>query len=80
MLLCLHNHQPVGNFDFVLGDACDRSYLPFLEILACFPAIKVTLHYSGFLLWWIGENRPRVLDLLRELVARGQVEILGGGM
>jgi hypothetical protein len=80
LLLCLHHHQPVGNFDSVLGDACDRSYLPFLEILASFPAIKATLHYSGFLLRWIGENRPRVLDLLRELAARGQVEILGGGM
>ena len=22
LLLCLHNHQPVGNFDFVLEQAC----------------------------------------------------------
>ena len=80
LLLCLHNHQPVGNFESVLGEACDRSYLPFLETLARFPAIRVTLHYSGFLLRWIAENRPGVFDLLRELVARGQVEILGGGM
>ncbi len=80
LLLCLHNHQPVGNFDSVLGDASDKSYLPFLETLADFPAIKVTLHYSGFLLLWIAENRPDVFDLLGELVSRGQVEILGGGM
>jgi alpha-amylase len=70
----------VGNFDSVIGDASDKSYLPFLETLADFPAIKVTLHYSGFLLRWIAENRPDVFDLLGELVSRGQVEILGGGM
>ena len=70
LLLCLHNHQPVGNFESVLGEASDRSYLPFLETLARFPAIRVTLHYSGFLLRWIAENRPGVFDLLRELVAR----------
>ncbi len=80
LLLCLHNHQPVGNFESVLGEACDRSYLPFLETLAFFPAIKVTLHYSGFLLRWIAEHRPALFGLLRDLVARGQVEILGGGM
>ncbi len=80
LLLCLHNHQPVGNFDSVLGEACDKSYLPFLETLADFPTIKVTLHYSGFLLRWIAENRMDVFDLLGGLVSRGQVEILGGGM
>ncbi len=80
LLLCLHNHQPVGNFESVLGEACDRSYLPFLETLAFFPAIKVTLHYSGFLLRWIAEHRPALFGLLRDLVARGQVEVLGGGM
>ncbi len=80
LLLCLHNHQPVGNFDSVLGEASDKSYFPFLETLARFPAIKVTLHYSGFLLRWIAENRPECFSLLKELVSRGQVEILGGGM
>ncbi len=80
LLLCLHNHQPVGNFDSVLHEASDRSYLPFLETLARFPSIRVTLHYSGFLLRWIAENRRDVFGTLEELVSRGQAEILGGGM
>ena len=80
LLLCLHNHQPVGNFDSVIGEASDRSYFPFLETVAGFPTIKVTLHYSGFLLRWIAENRPEMFSLLKDLVSRGQVEILGGGM
>ncbi len=80
LLLCLHNHQPVGNFDSVLEEANDRSYLPFLETLARFPAIKVTLHYSGHLLRWIAEKRPETFGLLKEIVSRGQAEILGGGL
>jgi len=80
LLLCLHNHQPVGNFDFVLEEASRNSYLPFLETLERFPGIKLTLHYSGFLLRWLADNRPEVLRLLKTLVSRGQVEILGGGM
>jgi len=79
LLLCLHHHQPVGNFDSVMRQACDRSYLPFLETLSRFPSIRVTLHYSGFLLGWIARNRPDILGLLRDLVVRGQAEILGGG-
>jgi len=79
LLLCLHNHQPVGNFDSVLGEASDRAYSPFLETLVGFPSIRVTMHYSGFLLRWIAENRGDLFALLRELVSRGQVEILGGG-
>ena len=80
LLLCVHNHQPVGNFDSVLHEASDRAYLPFLETLSRFPSIRVTLHYSGFLLRWIAANRRDVFGMLRELVSRGQVEILGGGM
>ena len=80
LLLCLHNHQPVGNFDFVLEEACKNAYLPFLETLSRFPGIKVTVHFSGYLLQWIAGRHPGVFGLLKELAARGQVEVLGGGM
>ncbi|HEY7528703.1 MAG TPA: 4-alpha-glucanotransferase, partial [Candidatus Deferrimicrobiaceae bacterium] len=80
LLLCIHNHQPVGNFEFVLDEANRNSYLPFLETLKRFPGIKLTLHYSGYLLQWLAGNRPDTIGLLKELVSRGQVEILGGGM
>ena len=80
LLLCLHNHQPVGNFDSVLENASRDAYLPFLTTLDRFPGIKVTLHYSGYLLRWLAENSQEVFRLLKEMVSRGQVEILGGGM
>ena len=80
LLLCLHNHQPVGNFDFVLEEAARNSYHPFLETLAAFPSIRLTIHFSGWLLQWLAEHAPETYALLRELAGRGQVEILGGGM
>ena len=80
LLLCIHNHQPVGNFDSVLEEASRKAYMPFLETLRRFPGIKVTLHYSGYLLRWLAENAPEVIRILMEMVSRGQVEILGGGM
>jgi alpha-amylase/alpha-mannosidase (GH57 family) len=63
-----------------MEEASGKSYLPFLETLKRFPGIKLTLHYSGYLLQWLADNRPEVLRNLKELASRGQVEILGGGM
>ncbi len=77
--LLLHAHQPLGNFDHVMEDSYRLSYLPFVELLAKHPPIHVTIHYSGSLLQWIHGHHPEYFDLLRELVRRGQVELLGGG-
>ena len=32
LVLCLHNHQPVGNFDGVFEASYQESYLPFLDV------------------------------------------------
>lgn len=76
----LHSHQPVGNFDHVFEDAYQRSYLPFLQAISRHPLIRLSLHYSGVLLQWMESHHPESFDLLRELVERSQVELLGGGM
>ncbi len=78
-VFCIHNHQPVGNFGFVMEDAYRQAYLPFLQVLSEHPSIKAVLHNSGSLLEWIERFRPEYLDLVRGLVARGQLEILTGG-
>ena len=80
LLLCLHNHQPVGNFDSVIEGAARDAYLPFLQTLADFPSVKVTIHFSGFLLRWLAERSPETFSLLKLLSDRGQAELLGGGM
>ncbi|MFQ5481081.1 MAG: alpha-amylase/4-alpha-glucanotransferase domain-containing protein, partial [Thermodesulfobacteriota bacterium] len=76
---CIHNHQPAGNFDFVLEDAYRQSYWPFLKLLHGFSAIKMTIHNTGYLLDWIARVHPEYIELLSLMVNRGQVEIMGGG-
>ncbi|MGA8223064.1 MAG: alpha-amylase/4-alpha-glucanotransferase domain-containing protein [Candidatus Acidiferrales bacterium] len=79
LVLVIHAHQPVGNFDDVLERAYKQSYLPFVDVLTRHPAIRLGLHYSGSLLEWLERAHPEYFDLLRGLVKRGQVEIVGGG-
>ena len=74
----IHNHQPVGNFDFVFEDAYQKSYLPFLDILQAHPKIRITLHYSGVLLDWLVENHSEYIGQLRKMVNAGQIEMMTG--
>ena len=78
LALVIHNHQPIGNFDNIFEQAYQDSYKPFLDLLAEFPSLAITLHNSGSLLEWLIEHRPEYLDQIRELADRGQIEIIGG--
>ena len=75
----IHNHQPVGNFDFVFEDAYQRAYLPFLEALERHPKVRLAQHYTGVLFDWLKEHKPEFLRRLRRLVASGQIEMMTGG-
>ncbi|HEV7809257.1 MAG TPA: alpha-amylase/4-alpha-glucanotransferase domain-containing protein, partial [Candidatus Limnocylindrales bacterium] len=79
LALTLHNHQPVGNFGWVIAETYERAYLPMLEALERHPAVHLALHYSGPLLTWLRAERPAFLDRLAALVERDQIEIVGGG-
>ena len=74
----IHNHQPVGNFGWVIKDAFKRSYLPFLEVLEDFPKIRISLHFTGILLDWMENKQPRALQIISRLVEKRQVELLTG--
>ncbi|MFO7915607.1 MAG: alpha-amylase/4-alpha-glucanotransferase domain-containing protein [Candidatus Krumholzibacteriales bacterium] len=78
-VLGIHNHQPVGNFDYVIEDAYQKSYLPFLEVMNDFPDIPFALHNSGILWDWFAEGREEYLEIIEEMVERSQVEILSAG-
>jgi len=80
LALTLHNHQPIGNFGWVFAEVFDQAYLPMVEALARHPTVRVGLHYTGSLLEWLQAERPGFIADLRALVARDQVEILGGGL
>jgi alpha-amylase/alpha-mannosidase (GH57 family) len=79
LVLVVHAHQPVGNFDHVFEQSYACCYLPFVEVLERHPTVRVGLHYSGPLLTWIEQQHPEYFERLRTLVSRGQVEMLGGG-
>ena len=79
LALVIHNHQPVGNFGWVIDEVHRTAYEPMIGALERHPGVLVGLHYSGPLLEWLQAERPDTVIRLQALVARGQVEILGGG-
>ncbi|MEO8571360.1 MAG: alpha-amylase/4-alpha-glucanotransferase domain-containing protein, partial [Chloroflexota bacterium] len=79
LALAFHNHQPVGNFGWVLAEVYEKAYEPMVAALERHPHVRLSLHYSGPLLEWLRIERPEFIARVRALEARGQVEILGGG-
>ncbi len=77
--LVLHNHQPVGNFGWVIADAYEHAYEPLIGALERHGNVRLALHYSGPLLDWFARERPGFLERVGRLVAEGRVELLGGG-
>ena len=78
LILALHNHQPIGNFDGVLQRAYEDSYRPFLDLFAAYKPLKIALHTSGSLMEWLDANHGGYVDQLAELTAAGRIEIIGG--
>ena len=79
LVLAIHNHQPVGNFDSVLEEAYRLSYAPFFDVLERHPGVRVAAHFSGILYDWLEREHPDYLDRLAALVKAGRLEILSGG-
>jgi len=80
LLLVLHFHQPVGNFDYIIKRVCDRCYKPFLNMISRYPKIKWNLHFSGSLLEWLESNAPDIIASIRKMVKNGQAELMAGAM
>ncbi len=79
LILGNHNHQPVGNFDFVFESTYQKSYKPFLNILEKYKDIKFNFHYTGCLLEWIEKYHPEHIELLKKLAYENRIEIQSGG-
>jgi len=77
--MCLHFHQPVGNFDNIIERAYQNCYKPFLDVFEKYHDIKMAMHFSGCLLDYFEDKHPDFLDRVKLMVDRGQVEILAGG-
>jgi hypothetical protein len=78
LVLALHNHQPIGNFDGVFEQSFHESYEPFLNVMQDYADIPFALHTSGSLLEWLELHKPDYIFRLQQLVSAGQVEIIGG--
>jgi hypothetical protein len=74
-----YNHQPEGNLPDLLERAYQSAYKPFLSLLYNHPRLPAVLYYCGSLFEWLEQQHPEFLMLLREMVRRKQVELLGGG-
>ncbi len=79
LALVFHNHQPVGNFGWVIEELWERAYQPMIAALERHPTIRAGVHYTGPLLEWMALNQPAAPGRIAALVRRGQVEMLGGG-
>jgi 4-alpha-glucanotransferase len=80
LALVIHNHQPVGNFGWVIEHVFEQAYEPLVAALERHPCVRLSLHYTGALLDWLVAERPGFIAALRALVDRGQVEMIGGGL
>ncbi|BBP04066.1 4-alpha-glucanotransferase [Sulfuriferula plumbiphila] len=79
LLFGVHAHQPVGNFTEVLDDAQRRCYGPFIRTLYRYPRFRFAAHFSGWLLDYLLRVYPEDMALLKQMVARGQLEMVGAG-
>ncbi|MBU0515235.1 MAG: DUF1926 domain-containing protein [Proteobacteria bacterium] len=80
LVMALHLHQPVGNFDHVFRTAVETCYRPLIEHFDAQPGISFGLHLSGPLLDWLENGHPATLELIGRMIERGQVEIMSGGL
>ncbi|MDR1105016.1 MAG: DUF1925 domain-containing protein [Treponema sp.] len=79
LILGSHNHVPLGAGDDEFEAVYERRVKPFLQTLYQFPKIQAVLYYSGVLLHRLERFHPEFFYLIRDLLSRKQVEILGGG-
>ena len=69
----IHNHQPVGNFDFVFDEAQKKAYAPFFDLLLNYPNLKISLHQSGILWDYQEKNHPDYINQIKKLLSSNQV-------
>ncbi len=79
LLWVVHFHQPLGNFSEVFVRYANDTVRPFLANLDANPSIKVSLHFSGVIFSHLKKHHKDLMEQLAVMVARDQVELLGGG-
>ena len=79
-ILGVHNHQPIGNFDFVFEKAYQKSYLPFLDGDGKASRDSLEHAWHRHPLGMAGtQHHADYIDRVAEQVKLGRLEILTGG-
>jgi len=76
----LHFYQPPTQLHWVLDKICHESYRPLIEVFDAHPHARATVNINGTLIEMLHEHgMGDVLDGLRALAERGQIEFTGTG-
>jgi hypothetical protein len=79
IILGFHNHISTGIGDDEFEAIYHTRLKPCITALNQYPGIQAVLHYSGVLLQRIYASHREFFMLIKDLIARKQVELLGGG-
>ncbi len=80
LIFVLHNHQPAGNFDYILENAFKRAYKPFIDAVLDNNNFRFAIHFSGYLLKYIEKEHPEFIEIIKHLAQKKRCEIIGGAM
>lgn len=72
-------HSAVLSSSAVLEEQYQNCLKKLISYLYDNPSFKMSFSFSGPQIEWLEKTHPEFLQLLRELVARKQVEMIGGG-
>jgi len=76
----LHFYQPPTQIHSVLARICDECYRPLLKVLQDYPHARVTVNICGVLTEMLSEHgHGDIIEMLKELAERGQIEFTGSG-
>jgi alpha-amylase/alpha-mannosidase (GH57 family) len=74
----LHFYQPPLQLPGVLRKVCNESYRPLIEVFRQYPHAKATVNICGVLTEMLWEHGHQdVVEGLKELAGRGQIEFVG---
>lgn len=79
LLLGIHMHQPVDNFDWVIEMGIKTCYEPFFEVMSRYPDFKFSVHCSGWLMERIAQLSPSLYEKILSLAKRGSIEFFSAG-
>lgn len=80
LALFLHFYQPPTQTPDILYKICQESYEPVVSILEANPGSRITFNISGSLIEQLTVSHGDILQKIKKLASRGQVELTGSAI